>query len=402
MKSKILAGIFLLSWVGAQQVDLSINFAPYVTYYISSVDLNTGETTIPIFTGTISTSDYPPDSVSISVEFAVQVTSEALDLNNETLVQISTDPFWLKSPISLSNTDMNLDTREIFDSEGKKVPLHIHVDEQIDLAQAEELQNSIIQMGRLPNGSYHFMVTIYDGNSSGSMLAQDDQTLQVETPTVLQLVAPGGALADTSENEIYTSFPVLQWESDPCMVPGGCNYFIRVAEFNPQEHASVEQAIESQTRLPLDQAQEFYPVGSGVFSFQYPITNAGDLEPGKVYVWQVKKTYGTTAGTESILSEIFAFKVKDLSSGAPSGGEGAPNQNLTQLQNIMSSDQYQQLFSQGGELYNYSPTGNVTFDGTSIDFNTLQSYFTQGIPYEDSTGTTQYYIPQILSVEVPQ
>ncbi len=402
MKHNLLVGIFLSTLVWAQ-VDLSISFAPYVTYYISSIDLNTGQSSLPIFTGTLSTSAYPPDSVSIAIEFEAQITSEALDMDGETLVKVSTDPFWLKSPITLSNTDLTLDTREIYDVEGNKVPLKIQVDEHIDLDQAEELQNAIIQMGKLPDGSYHFMVTVFDGENPGAILAQEDQTIQVSTQSTLQLVTPGGVLADTTVNEIYTSYPVFQWESDPCNVPGGCDYFIRVAEFDPQQHASVDQAIESQTRLPLDQSQEFYPVGSGIYSYQYPITDAGDLEPGKVYVWQVKKSYGTTSGVESILSEIFAFKVKDLSAGGTTeGDEGTGDQGLTQLETILSGTNYQELFNPGGPLENFTPTGTVILDGVTIDMNTLQGYFTQGFPVLDSTGTTQYIMPEILSVEVEE
>lgn len=402
MKHNLFLGILLSTLVWAQ-VDLSVSFAPYVTYYVSSIDLNTGESSLPIFTGNLSTSAYPPDSVSVAIEFEVQITSDALNMDGETLVKVSTDPFWLKSPITLSNTDLTLDTREIFDSEGSKVPLKIHVDEHIDLDQAENLQNAIIQMGKLPNGSYHFLVTVYDGLSSGNILAQEDETIQVSTPTLLQLVAPGGTLADTTVNEIFTSYPVLQWESDPCTVPGGCEYYVRVAEFKPNEHASVDQAIEAQTRLPLDQTQEFYPVGAGVSSFQYPITDAGDLEPGKVYVWQVKKSFGTTSGEESILSEIFAFKVKDLSSGGTTEeGGGASDQGLTQLETILSSSTFQELFNPGGPLENFTPSGTITLDGVNIDMNTLIGYFTQGFPTPDSSGTMQYIIPEILSVEVAE
>ncbi|RMF09064.1 MAG: hypothetical protein D6762_04465 [Candidatus Neomarinimicrobiota bacterium] len=403
MKKTLFLSTFLWATLWAQ-VDLSISFAPYVTYYISSIDLNTGESSLPIFTGSLSTPVYPPDSVLIAVEFQADITSEALNMDGDILVKVSTDPFWLRAPVTLSNTDLTLDTREIFDSEGKKVPLKIHVDEHIDLAEAEDLQNSIIQMGKLPDGNYHFLVTILDGNDLSTVLAQDDHTVQVSTPTLLQLVSPGGALADTSLNEIFTTYPVFQWETDPCTVPGGCEYFIRVAEFNPAEHASVDQAIESQTRLPLDQTLEFYPVGAGVTSFQYPVTDAGDLEPGKVYVWQVKKSFGTTSGVESILSEIFAFKIKDMSSGESGGGEsgGVGEQNLTTLETILGSSSFQAFFNPGGELENFVPTGNVVLDGNAIDFTTLQSYFTQGFPVTDSTGTVQYVVPEIISVEVSE
>ncbi|GIS53132.1 hypothetical protein Ct9H90mP29_01740 [bacterium] len=65
--------------------------------------------------------------------------------------------------------------------------------------------------------------------------------------------------------------------------------------------------------MPLDQSLGFQQVGFGMTTFQYP-TDGGDLEPGKVYVWQIRKDIVTTVGTEELLSDIMAFKIKDFAS----------------------------------------------------------------------------------------
>jgi hypothetical protein len=401
----LLASLSLITAQGSGPVQLDIQFTPYVTYYVSSIDLNTGSSNIPIFNATLSTQDYPPDSTSVIVEFEIQINSAALDMFDETLIRMVTDPFWLKAPINLNNQDLTIDTREIFDVEGRRVPFRVTIEERIEMGEAQDLFNSIVQSGRLPEGIYRFLVSIKDGNDPGNVFVQDEEVINVSSPTYLQLMSPGGpTLADTTLNEIYTSYPVLQWESDPCMIPGGCQYFLRVAEFDPTQHATMEEAIESLTRLPLDQSQGWYEVGRGVTSFQYPATDAGELEPGKVYVWQVLKVMETTSGLEGIQSEIFAFKVKDLTEPGPAGGGAGPptDPTMVTLQSLIGEDQFNTLFSAGGPAAGYTATGTITLDGSPVDLSVVQSLLTQGVAETDSLGNTVYHPLTITSVEVEE
>ena len=195
------------------------------------------------------------------------------------------------------------------------------------------------------------------------------------------MIAPGGALADTASNEIYTSYPVFQWDSDPCMVPGGCEFLIRVAEFIPSDHSSVEQAIESTTRLPLDQSLGFYATGYGATSFQYPSSGAGDLEPGSVYVWQIKKILPTTFGEEELLSEILTFKVKDFSeeSDSDDGADGGSDMVIQLLQTLLDEGDFEQIFGENGSLSGYSSTGTILLNGSSTDNSTVQAMISEGL-----------------------
>lgn len=400
---RIIPILLTLLAYGTAQVNLDVQFTPYVTYYISSIDLNTGESNLPIFSGELSTN---ADSSYVALEFEIQVTSEILDLDNETLIRAYVEPFYLRAPIFITNQDLTLNTRELYDVNGVQVPIHVRIDEQIAIDEADALINSIIQLGKLPNGVYRFSVRVIDGFDESTVLTQEQDVLSVTSPTELQLISPGGVLADTSLNEVFTSYPVFQWESDPCNVPGGCDYYMRVAEFDPEEHESMEQAIDSQTRLPLDQSEEWYFVGSGMFSFQYPVTGAGDLEAGEVYVWQMKKDLATTSGVNEIMSELYAFKVKDLSGGGDEttgGDEGSDTSpEALALQAAIGAGTYSELFGPGAPLENYHLTGLITLDGQEIDMATIQSWFSQGIPATDSTGATIYEIPEIISVEVSE
>ncbi|NOZ03019.1 MAG: hypothetical protein GXO92_00215 [FCB group bacterium] len=387
---------------GSGPVQLVIDFTPYVTYYVSSIDLSTGSSNVPIFNATLSTEE---DSSLVIIEFEIQINSEVLDMEDEPLIRVVTDPFWLKAPIVLNNQDLTIDTRELFDVEGNRVPFRVRIEERIELSDAEELFNTVVQSGRLPDGIYRFIVTIKNGYDPGDILIQREEVINVSTPTYLQLMTPGSAsLADTSINEIYTSYPVMQWESDPCNIPEGCMFYIRVAEFIPGQHATVEEAIESLTRLPLDQSQGWYPVGRGVTSFQYPATDAGELEQGKVYVWQVLKVLDTTAGMDGILSEIFAFKVKDFTTGGGAGGSAAvlTDPVMITLQSLIGEEQFNAIFGVGNPYAAYTTNGNVTLDGNSVDLSVIQALLSQGVAETDSLGNTTYHPITIISVEVEE
>ena len=397
-----------VAWISIafSQIQFDVNWTPYVTYYLSMVDINTGESNMPIFLAEISRESGAPDTVKVDIEFEIIIDSEALGVHYETLVKIvTTQPILLTAPIHLSNMDLNMTSDQIFDDMGNMVPLHLDITEQLDMSKAEQMFSAIVQTGQLPNGVYTFRVVATAEN--GQRIVKED-VLNIANPATLQLVSPGGILADTTINEVYTSFPVLQWESDPCNYTdpmtgeSGCQYYIRVAEFKSDEHSSMDQAIESVTRLPLEQSQGFEPVGYGVTTFQYP-TDAGDLEPGKVYVWQVRKDLTTTAGTEKILSDILAFKVKDFTS-AGTGESISEDTSPTgmALQSLIGDDLSSRLFGSGGEASGMITNGTITLNGESVDVSYVQSLLSVGIVIEDDDGSESYRPIEIISVEVSE
>lgn len=379
------------------QIGLEVNFAPYVSYYISSFDLNTGRSQVPIFTAFITNASYP-DSVQVEAGFEIVVTSPDLGLDNEPLMSMATAPFWVKATIIISSQDLSTETEFLYDTEGNQITFSADVKETMDLEQSEELLRTVIQRGKLPNGIYTFRLSLI---TAGETLVEE-QVLHVTTPTYIQLMSPGGVLADTALNEVFTPYPVFQWESDPCNVPGGCEYFIRLAEFDPTQHSTVEEAVESLTRLPLDQTQGWFPLAeAGVTSFQYPSTDAGDLEPGRVYVWQVKKEYPTTAGRKTILSEIYAFRVKDFTTAAAPGA--APGDPLViTLRSLIGEERYTSLLGPESALSGFRPNGVITLDGETIDFSVAQTLLTRGVMKLDSLGLESYHPLEVLSVEVEE
>lgn len=397
-----------LSWVSFAfpQIEFEVHWTPYVTYYLSMVDINTGESNMPIFLSELSRESGAPDSIGVDIEFEIIIDSDALGVVHETLVKVeTTQPLILSAPIHLSNMDLNLTTDQVFDNQGNPVALHLDITEQLDMEQAEQMFSAIVQTGQLPDGVYTFRVVATSEN--GEQIVKED-VLNISNPASLQLVSPGGILSDTTINEVYTSYPVLQWESDPCHYidpmtgESGCEYFIRVAEFKSQEHSSMDQAIESVTRLPLDQSLGFEPVGFGVTTFQYP-TDGGDLEAGKVYVWQVRKDLTTTSGTEQLLSDIMSFKVKDFTS-SESDDTGADDTTPAGivLRSLIGDDLADRIFGAGGQAAGMSANGNITLNGETIDVSVAQALLSMGIPTEDEDGNETYRPMEIISVEVSE
>ena len=397
-----------LSWVSFAfpQIEFDVHWTPYVTYYLSMVDINTGESNMPIFLSELSRESGAPDSIGVDIEFEIIIDSDALGVVHETLVKVeTTQPLILSAPIHLSNMDLNLTTDQIFDDQGNPVALHLDITEQLDMEQAEQMFSAIVQTGQLPDGVYTFRVVATSEN--GEQIVMED-ILNISNPATLQLVSPGGILSDTTINEVYTSYPVLQWESDPCNYidpmtgESGCEYFIRVAEFKSQEHSSMDQAIESVTRLPLDQSLGFEPIGFGMTTFQYP-TDGGDLEPGKVYVWQVRKDLTTTSGTEQLLSDIMSFKVKDFTS-SESDDTGADDTTPAGivLRSLIGDDLADRIFGAGGQAAGMSANGNITLNGETIDVSVAQALLSMGIPTEDEDGNETYRPMEIISVEVSE
>ncbi len=388
------------------QIEFDVHWTPYVTYYLSMVDINTGESNMPIFLSELSRESDAPDSIGVDIEFEIIIDSDALGVDYETLVKVeTTQPLILSAPIHLSNMDLNLTTDQIFDDQGNPVSLHLDITEQLDMEQAEQMFSAIVQTGQLPDGVYTFRVVATSEN--GEQIVKED-VLNISNPASLQLVSPGGILSDTTINQVYTSYPVLQWESDPCNYiepmtgESGCEYFIRVAEFKSQEHSSMDQAIESVTRLPLDQSLGFEPVGFGVTTFQYP-TDGGDLEAGKIYVWQVRKDLTTTSGTEQLLSDIMSFKVKDFTSpeSDDTGADDTTPAGIV-LRSLIGDDLAGRIFGAGGQAAGMSANGSITLNSETIDVSVAQALLSMGIPTEDENGNETYRPMEIISVEVSE
>jgi len=356
----------------AQNVTLTGTIYDYATYYVSSFDPQTGASDFQLFRYTLSSDSYP---VWIKVTFRATMLSPALGINTETaILDLYTSPFPLEHDIILDNRDLSTTTTELRDVTGAPINLSVYIQDVIDVADLNAMLSSIMTTGRLADGNYTFQFGVASGSTESACESAspifETRTIVVESPSAINLEYPGGALSDTSLTEIFTTYPLLVWSSSSC---NRCASFVRVAEFNPSVHSSVDEAIQDERRLPFDQAQEWENIGI-VNSYQYPLSGALPLEYGKVYVWQVKHELTTTAGSDELLSPIYAFRIQDVASGTTTTSY---HPIVRILQQVLSEDQFNSLFGPSAVLDGFSPSGSYRINGDSDDLSAAISLLNQ-------------------------
>ena len=356
----------------AQNVTLTGTIYDYATYYVSSFDPQTGASDFQLFRYTLSSDSYP---VWIKVTFRATMLSPALGINTETaILDLYTSPFLLENDIILDNRDLSTTTTELRDLTGAPINLSVFIQDVIDVADLNAMLSSIMTTGRLADGNYTFQFGVASGSTESACESAspifETRTIIVESPSAINLEYPGGALSDTSLLEIFTTYPLLVWSSSSC---NRCASFVRVAEFNPSVHSSMDEAIQDERRLPFDQAQEWENIGI-VNSYQYPLSGALPLEYGKVYVWQVKHELTTTAGSDELLSPIYAFRIQDVASGTTTTSY---HPIVRILQQVLSEDQFNSLFGPSAVLDGFSPSGTYRINGDSDDLSAAISLLNQ-------------------------
>ena len=293
--------------------------------------------------------------------------SPALGINTETtILDLYTSPFLLDNDIILDNRALSTTTTELRDVTGSSINLSVYIQDVIDVADLNAMLSSIMTTGRLTDGNYTFQFGVASGSTEAACESAspifETKTITVESPNAINLEYPGGALSDTSSTEIFTNYPLLVWSSSGC---DACVSFVRVAEFNPDVHSSMDEAIQDERRLPFDQAQEWENIGI-VNSYQYPLSGAQPLEFGKVYVWQVKHELITTAGSDELISPIYAFRIHDVGSSTTTTSY---HPIVQILQQVLSEDQFNSLFGPSAVLDEFSPSGTYRINGDSDDLS---------------------------------
>ena len=356
----------------AQNVTLTGTIYDYATYYVSSFDPQTGASDFQLFRYTLSSDSYP---VWVKVTFRATMVSPALGIDTEaTILDLYTSPFQLDNDIILDNRDLSTTTTQLNDVTGAPIDLAIFIQDVIDVADLNAMLSSIMTTGRLADGNYTFQFGVASGSNKSAVESAsptfETRIITVESPSAINLEYPGGALSDTSSTGIFTTYPLLVWSSSGCNT---CASFVRVAEFNPSVHSSMDEAIQDERRLPFDQAQEWKSIGI-VNSYQYPLSGSLPLEYGKVYVWQVKHELTTTAGSDELLSPIYAFRIEDVGSGTTSTSYHPIIQTLKQ---VLSEDQFNSIFGSSAVLDGFSPSGTYRINGDSDDLSAAISLLNQ-------------------------
>ena len=323
-----------------------------IGFYLNSIDINTGDSYVQYFKYRIVNEAYNPSiPASLKADYKLIVNSPELGLFNTEIISGTIDITEMSvDQLVFSNLDINYDSDGVA---GANFSLEGSIGDHIQLTDDElmNIQSSILQSGKLPNGTYAFSVSLRCDEQEDYIYDSITKTIEAFEPVFLELVSPGGAIEDTSLTGTLNAMPLFMWNSDYCTQ---CDYGIRVSEYNSSIHSSLLDAMEDISVLPSNQNLDFYPV-DGNQSFSYP-TDAFDLIPGNLYAWQIKRDYQTTLGGEENKSEIFVFKVlsfDDLTEDINT------DDTYSDLLRELLGYKYEELFGSDGELKDFSMKNNT-------------------------------------------
>ena len=352
-------------------IDVQGEIYEYATYYVSSFDVATGATNVQIFNYSLTSNIYP---VYIKIRFRATIISPGLGINNEaTIVEVETDPFQIQDGLYLDNRDLSSERTFINDNSGNQIELQGQLIDVLDPGLSEAIMQTILTSGKLSDGQYTFSVMVYGGLTENdlSLVFDDSKTFVIQSQVPITLESPGGALSDTTDNLLYTNFPIFQWSSGPPCT--GCETYIRVAQFDSDVHSGLEDAIEDQRVLPSNQNEDWELIDN-VNSFQYPFSGAYPLEAGNVYCWQIRITLPTTSGTEDMFSPIYAFKIGQAGNIETTSAITDPL--LMMLQQAIP-DKFNSYFGSGMALEGYVPSGQIEINGVTVDQSVINNLLQQ-------------------------
>ena len=337
-----------------------------IGFYLNSIDINTGDSYVQYFKYRIVNEEYNASiPSSLKAEYKLIANSPDLGLFNTEIISGTINITEMSVPeLVFSNLDINYESDGV---PGANFSLEGSVGDHIQLTDDElmNIQESILQSGKLPNGTYAFTVSLKCSDNEDYIYDSITKTIEAFEPVFLELISPGGSIEDTSLTAQLNTMPLFMWNSDYCTQ---CDYGIRVSEYNPSIHSSLLDAIEDVSVLPSNQSLDFYPI-SGNQSFSYPANDAFDLIPGKLYAWQITRDYETTLGGEENKSEIFVFKVLSFDNLTEDIAEDDPYKDL--LKELLGY-KYEELFGDDGELKGFSIKNNtIILNNQVVPISTL-------------------------------
>ena len=289
--------------------------------------------------------------------------SPGLGINSDaTIVEIETDPFLIQDGLYLDNRDLSSNVTFLNDNSGNQIELKGQLIDVLDPALSEAIMQTILTSGKLSDGQYTFSVFVFGGLDENNLsnVFNDSKTFVIQSQIPVSLEYPGGALSDTTDNLLYTSFPIFQWSSGPPLA--SAQTFIRVAQFDPSSHSGLEDAIQDQRVLPANQSEEWELIDN-INSYQYPFSGSYPLDPGNIYCWQVRVSLPPTAGDEDMISPIYAFKIGQA--GTIETTNIVSNPLLMMIQQTLP-EQFENYFGSGRELEGFLPSGQIEINGVTV------------------------------------
>jgi hypothetical protein len=189
---------------------------------------------------------------------------------------------------------------ESFTFEGSTEPVRIE-DSGISEGDIDDLTRQMYSSGQLPVGTYRIETKLHYPNPSSP--ADADHIFFISNPTMINLVSPGSAVGLGAVQEVFTEYPVFQWNGS------SGKYQILVFE-KKNDYQSVDDVLNSFPNWQSDIID--------VLSVQYPSVGSSNnpvipLEFGKTYYWLIKMFVQTSSGENELLSEVWQFTLVDPS-----------------------------------------------------------------------------------------
>ena len=176
----------------------------------------------------------------------------------------------------------------------------VKFDRQSFYKPSDDFQKEILKGGKLPRAVYIFRICLLN-ELNNSELACDWKKIVISNPTFIKPISPGNEVGIEQPEEIYTEFPVFQFDAD-LLEPQYTSFRVQVFK-KLDYHGSVDEVMKGTPYL--DQMTDRM-----VFSYE-EFPNAQPLEPG-TYIWRVAMIVQTSGGPEIIPSPAYAFIVKDI------------------------------------------------------------------------------------------
>ncbi len=223
-----------------------------------------------------------------------------------------------------------------------------------------DFEDAILNTGRFPDGIYIVTVQAFDDATDNAISEPITLSIQIINPVNIRLLFPGMAAGSTIIS-YPTQQPTFMWISNLT------DYTLKIFEIDDITSVSAED-IENNTPYA-----EITNIPSTAYA--YP-ASAPMLEIGKIYGWQVTAPLVSPAGSSNISkSPVFIFRVEN------------PNADPIQmeilysfirnLQGVDGMEGFVDLLNQG-----YAPTGNVIYQGQTIDFTQLNEFLSDIISGE--------------------
>ena len=353
IKLTILSMIFII-WGYSQECTYEVNKINFneqiLTFYLDSFDRNNLQSQLELFTYAIIPAPVCSEETVLTIDYTFKIYSPEIGLTSyetfykgETEITINTDVQYFR------NTDFSFVS-------GPTV---------INNPQIQKIISYIGLSGKLPNGNYLFQFDLKNG--SGDELDTKSESLEINRPLALELLSPGGTFSELTNSFTYSTVPLFTWYSDFC---GQCTYGIRVCEYNQDEHSSLQNALADWSLLPYDQSIEYHELPWNSFAFQFPAEGHMNLEAGKHYVWQIRRSYKTTLDPHHDYSPINIFEVRS----STQKKLDITDPYLSVIQLLLGIDQFNLWFSTGGELERFVTSGeSIWVNGEEMHIDALYS-----------------------------